>query len=370
MRAKTSSPKQLGRPKAALELTDEERQQLMGYVRRGKVSQQLALRARIVLRCADGCLNRLVADELGISEATVCKWRGRFVKARVAGLSDAPRTGAPRRVGDERIEEIVRMTLERKPENATHWSTRGLAKKLGLSQSTVSRVWRAFQLKPHRVETYSLSKDPAFVEKVRDIVGLYMNPPDNALVLCVDEKSQIQALERTQPVLPMMPGVTERQTHGYFRHGTTTLFAALDARTGQVLGSCYRRHRTQEFVKFLTTIDNNVPKNLDVHLILDNYATHKAPPVKRWLELHPRFNVHFTPTYSSWMNLVERWFGLLSERKIKRSSHRSTVALEKDIKAYIAANNDELKPFIWTKSADEIFASIGRYCLRTLDAVT
>lgn len=361
-------PKSIGRPKAALVLTDEELEVLRRHARRSTGSQQLGLRARIILQCATGSKSCDVAEALGVREATVSKWRGRFVRLRLDGLLDAPRPGAPRRVTDERIEELVRATIELTPKNATHWSTRSMAKHLGLSQNMVSRVWRAFGLKPHRVETFSLSNDPLFVDKVRDIVGLYMNPPDNALVLCVDEKSQIQALERTQLVLPMMPGVSQRHTHGYFRHGTTTLFAALDTKTGKVIGHCYRRHRAAEFVAFLARVDESVPTNLDVHLIMDNYATHKTLVVKRWLKKHPRFHVHFTPTYSSWLNLVERWFGLLSVRKLRRSSHRSTHALEADIRSYIECTNDEPQPFIWTKTADDILASIARYCSRIVHA--
>jgi transposase len=362
-------PKSLGRPKPALVLTDEEAAELRRHTRRTTGSQRLALRSRIVLRCATGATNGEVAEELDVREATVCKWRGRFVRQRLDGLVDAPR-GGKRRVTDDRIEELVRATLELTPRNATHWSTRSMAKHLGLSQTMVSRVWRAFGLKPHRAETFSISTDPLFVDKVRDIVGLYMNPPDNALVLCVDEKSQIQALERTQLVLPMMPGVSQRHTHGYFRHGTTTLFAALDIKTGKVIGHCYRRHRATEFIAFLRRVDAAVPAELDVHLVMDNYATHKTPAVRRWLAKRPRFHVHFTPTYSSWLNQVERWFGLLTERKLRRSSHRSTTALEADIVGYLEATNDEPKPFVWTKSADDILASLARYCSRIIHATT
>jgi transposase/transcriptional regulator with XRE-family HTH domain len=290
------------------------------------------------------------------------------VKKRLAGLQDDPRPGAPKKVSDRAVERIVTMTLESTPSGSTHWSTRDLAKRVGVSQSTVSRVWRAFKLQPHRVETFRLSNDPLFIDKVRDIVGLYMNPPDHAVVLCVDEKSQIQALERTQPLLPMRPGQPERRTHDYLRHGTTTLFAALDVATGEVLGQCYARHRAREFLRFLRTIDESVPESLDVHLILDNYATHKTPTVRRWLAKHPRFHVHYTPTYSSWINMVERWFALLSERKIKRGSHRSTRELETDIRSFLAQTNDHPKPFIWTKTADQILASLRRFCQYTLQS--
>lgn len=357
-----------GRRLVPLELTKAEREALERFVRRRKTAQQVALRSRIVLRCAEGLANREVAKQLRIHEATVCKWRGRFVAKRLDGLFDDPRSGTPRKVSDETIERLVAMTLESTPTDATHWSTRDLAKRIGVSQSTVSRVWRAFNLQPHRVETFRLSNDPLFIEKVRDIVGLYMNPPDHAVVLCVDEKSQIQALERTQPMLPLRPGQPERRTHDYLRHGTTTLFAALDIATGEVLGECYPRHRHQEFRRFLRSIDEAVPDELDVHLILDNYATHKTPVIQKWLAKRPRFHVHYTPTYSSWLNLVERWFAILSERKIKRASHRSTRELERDIRAFLKHTNEHPKPLIWTKSADQILASIRRFCQYTLES--
>ena len=357
----------VGRKLNPLVLSDAEREALEGLVRRRKSAQQAALRARIILRCAEGTASRDVARALGVNEATVCKWRGRFVRKRLDGLQDDPRPGTPRKLSDREVERILTTTLESTPSNATHWSTRDLAKRVGVSQSTVSRIWRAFKLQPHRVETFRLSNDPLFIEKVRDIVGLYMNPPDHAVVLCVDEKSQIQALERTQPLLPMRPGQPERRTHDYLRHGTTTLFAALDVATGTVLGKCFSRHRGLEFVRFLREIDEAVPKTLDVHLILDNYATHKTPTVQRWLSKRPRFHVHYTPTYSSWINLVERWFALLSERKIKRASHRSTRELERDIRSFLDQTNDHPKPFIWTKSADQILASLRRFCQYTLD---
>ena len=357
-----------GRRLVPVQLTGAEREALGRFVRRRKTAQQLALRSRIVLRSADGLSNREVAKQLRVHEATVCKWRGRFVRKRLDGLLDHPRPGAPRKISDETVERMVTMTLESTPSDATHWSTRDLAKRIGVSQSTVCRVWRAFNLQPHRVETFRLSNDPLFVEKVRDIVGLYMNPPNHAVVLCVDEKSQIQALERAQPLLPMRPGQPERRTHDYLRHGTTTLFAALDVATGEVMGECYRRHRSLEFRRFLRQIDEAVPADLDVHLILDNYATHKTPAVQRWLAKRPRFHVHYTPTYSSWLNLVERWFAWLSERKLKRASHRSTRELEHDIRAFLQHTNQHPKPFIWTKSADQILASIRRFCQYTLEA--
>jgi transposase len=356
-----------GRKLVPIEVSAQERETLERWVRRRKTAQQLATRSRVILLCAAGHANREVARRAGLHETTVCKWRRRFLDKRLDGLVDEPRPGTPRKTSDETIERIVTMTLESTPSDATHWSTRDMAKRIGVSQSTVSRVWRAFNLQPHRVKTFRLSNDPLFVEKVRDIVGLYMNPPNHAVVLCVDEKSQIQALERTQPMLPMRPGQPERRTHDYMRHGTTTLFAALDVATGEVLGECYRRHRSLEFRRFLKQIDESVPADLDVHLILDNYATHKTPAVQRWLSKRPRFHVHYTPTYSSWLNLVERWFAVLSERKIKRASHRSTRELERDIRTFLKQNNEDPRPFIWTKSADQILASVRRFCQYTLE---
>jgi len=352
----------MGRPKAKLVLSDEERETLQRYSRRHKSSQALALRSRIILKCAAGKDNNVVAEELGIRAATVGKWRGRFVLDRLDGLHDAPRPGAPRKVSDKKVEAIIEKTLHDRPSDATHWSTRTLAKKARVSHTTIARVWRAFGLQPHRAETFSLSKDPLFVEKVRDIVGLYLHPPKKALVLCVDEKSQIQALDRLQPLLPMTMTTAERATHTYARHGTTSLFAALDTATGHVIGKCFRRHRSKEFVAFLKAIDEATPAGLDLHLVLDNYATHKAPVVQRWLLRHPRFRLHFTPTSASWINLVESWFSLLSRKKLKRGIHRSTRALERDIKNYLATYNDDPKPFVWTKTADEILDNLKRYC--------
>ncbi|WP_437597604.1 IS630 family transposase [Sorangium sp. So ce590] len=357
-----------GRPKAELVLTEEERAQLGAYARRSKTAQHLALRARIVLACADKLDNQTVARKLGTRPATVGKWRGRFVRERLEGLLDEPRPGVSRTVSDEKIEEVVVKTLESTPRGATHWSTRQMAKQVGLGRMTISRIWRAFGLQPHRAETFKLSKDPQLIDKVRDIVGLYMNPPDKALVLCVDEKSQIQALDRTQPLLPMRPGQAERRTHDYERHGTTSLFAALDVKTGKVIGACHRRHRAVEFRKFLDTIEANVPADLDVHVVVDNYGTHKTAAIRAWFAERPRFHIHFTPTYGSWLNLVERWFGLLTERQIKRGAHRSVRALEGAIKAFLDAHNEDPKPFIWTKTADEILASVARFAQRTLDA--
>jgi transposase len=354
-----------GRPIPELILSAAERETLQNWSRRPKSAQALALRARMILRCAEGRTNTQVAEQVQVRIATVGKWRQRFVERRLDGLLDEPRPGAPRKVSDADVERALTMTLESTPKDATHWSTRSLAKEAGLSRSTVGRIWRAFALQPHRSETFKLSKDPLFIDKVRDIVGLYMDPPDRALVLCVDEKSQIQALNRTQPLLPMRPGQIERRTHDYARHGTTSLFAALDVKTGTVIGELHRRHRSVEFRKFLDTIDAAVPNDLDVHLILDNYGTHKTEAIRRWLAKRPRFHVHFTPTSSSWLNLVERFFAALTEKQIRRGVHRSVRELETAIKNYLAVTNESPKPFAWTKSADEILASVARYCART-----
>jgi transposase len=349
---------------AEVRLTDEERQTLLRWARRAKSSQALAQRCRIVLGCAEGRTNQEVAAELGIWPQTVGKWRRRFVDKGLPGLVDEPRPGAPRRISDEQIEQVVVATLERTPTDATHWSRASMAAETGLSRSTVGRIWRTFGLKPHQVDTFKLSNDPQFIDKVRDVVGLYLNPPDQALVLCVDEKSQIQALDRSAPVLPMMPGLPERRTHDYIRHGITTLFAALDVSTGQVIGSIHRRHRAVEFKKFLAKLDQEVPADLDVHLICDNYTTHKHPTITRWLAAHPRFHMHFTPTYSSWLNQVERWFGLLTDKRLRRSAHRSLRALENDIRDWIKRWNDDPKPFIWTKTPDEILERLASYLQR------
>jgi transposase len=354
-----------GRPVAELVLTAEEKTALERWSRRPKSAQALAQRSRIVLGCARGDSNTAVAEELGISKQTVGKWRSRFLERRLDGLLDEPRPGTPRKVGDEEVERVLTLTLESTPRDATHWSTRSLAAEAGLSRSTVSRIWRAFALQPHRSETFKLSKDPLFVEKVRDIAGLYLNPPDRALVLCVDEKSQIQALDRSQPLLPMRPGQIERRTHDYKRHGTTSLFAALDVKTGQVIGECHRRHRSAEFRTFLDTIDLAVPRPLEVHLILDNYGTHKTAVIRNWLAKRPRFHLHFTPTSASWINLVERWFAALTEKQIRRGTHRSVRELEAAIKQYLAVTNASPRPFVWSKTADEILASVARFCQRT-----
>lgn len=357
-----------------LHLTESERAELERWVRRRKGAQDMALRARLILACdaigEDGLpvSTKVVAEEVGVSRETVSKWRRRFLADRLMGLADEPRPGRPRTVSDEQVAELVARTLESKPANATHWSTRSMAKQVGLSQSTVSRVWRAFGLQPHRSETFKLSADPFFVEKVHDVVGLYLDPPERALVLCVDEKSQIQALDRSQPVLPMMPGVPERATHDYVRAGTTTLFAALDVISGKVIGSLHRRHRAVEFKKFLIKVDKEVPAELDVHLICDNYATHKTPAIKRWLLAHPRFHLHFTPTGSSWLNLVERWFAELTTKQLRRGVHKTVQALEKDIRAWIASWNEDPRPFIWTKTAEEILDALASYCRRITDS--
>lgn len=354
-----------GRPVAPITVSPPERERLENWSRRRKTEQALALRARMVLLCAAGESNTAVAQQLQVTKQTVGKWRKRFVERRLDGLLDEPRPGAPRRITDGDVERVVTTTLESTPRDATHWSTRSLAEQLRLSRSTIHRIWRAFGLQPHRTDTFKLSSDPLFVDKVRDIVGLYLNPPDRALVLCVDEKAQIQALDRTQPLLPLRPGQVERRTHDYKRHGTTSLFAALDAKTGRVIGECHRRHRTREFRGFLNKIEQSVPRSLDVHLILDNYGTHKTPSIHGWLLRHPRFHLHFTPTYGSWMNLVERWFATLTEKRIRRGVFRSVRELEAAIRDYLEVANGHPRPFVWTKSADQILEAVKRFCLRT-----
>jgi transposase len=353
-----------GRPKAVLELTDPEREQLVRWERRRTSSQALALRSRIVLKCAAGLSNVEVATAVGVSLPTVGKWRSRFCELRLDGLVDDPRPGRPPTITADQVEEVLVATLESTPENATHWSRASMAKRSGLSKSTVGRIWRAFDLKPHRTDTFKLSTDPLFVEKVYDVIGLYLNPPEAAVVYCVDEKSQVQALARSQPAFPMMPGMPEKRTHDYLRHGTTSLFAAFNTHDGSVISSLHRRHRTIEFKKFLSKIDSQVPDDLDVHLVCDNYGTHKSPAIRRWLEQHPRFHVHYTPTYSSWINQVERWFAYLTDDLLRRSDHRSVQALEKDIRSWVAQWNENPKPFIWTKSAEAILAKLGRLLQR------
>ena len=353
-----------GRPMTPLTVSDDDRQVLSRWLARPKTSQSLALRARIVLRCADGLPNFRVAEELKVGQDMVGKWRARFIKRGPAGLLDEPRPGAPRRIDDEKVEEVITKTLESSPDDATHWSTRSMAAASGLSHTSIRRIWAAFALQPHRTESFKLSTDPQFVEKVRDIVGLYLDPPDKALVLCADEKSQIQALDRSQPIFPLRPGQAERRTHDYVRHGTTSLFAALDVATGKVIGEMHRRHRSIEFRRFLQTIDEQVPADLDIHLILDNYGTHKTPLIHRWLVRHPRFHLHFTPTGASWINMVERWFAVLTEKQIRRGAHRSTLELERAIRDYLAVYNDHPKPFCWTKTADQILATVAAFCWR------
>jgi transposase len=352
-----------------LVLTEDERQTLERWARRRTSAQALALRSRIVLACAEGATNKAVAQQLGIWPQTVTKWRGRFVADRLEGLADEDRPGRPRTIADQQVEDVIVRTLEQAPPNQdTHWSTRSMAKTTGMSQTAISRIWRAFGLKPHLEDSWKLSADPQFIDKVRDVVGLYLDPPERALVLCVDEKSQIQALDRTAPILPILPTTPARRTHDYVRHGTSSLFAALDVASGQVISSLHRRHRHQEFLKFLRVIDTNVPAELEVHLVCDNYATHKTPAIKTWLLRHPRFHLHFTPTSSSWLNLVERWFAELTNRKLRRSTHRSVAELEADITAWIQAWNDDPKPFVWTKTADEILDNLASYLQRINDS--
>jgi transposase len=351
-----------GRPKTQLMLSETEREQLEALTLRRKTAQAL------VLACAAGADNKVVAARQRVMPQTVSKWRARFVEQRLDGLLDAPRPGAPRSIDDTRIDAVIAKTLESVPAGATHWSTRSMARDAGLSQTAVSRIWRAFGLQPHRQETFKLSSDPLFVEKVRDIVGLYLDPPVKAMVLCVDEKSQIQALDRTQPLLPLAPGIPERRTHDYARHGTTTLFAALDIATGEVIGETHRRHRSSEFLQFLRTIEANVPPQMDIHLVMDNYGTHKTPTIKAWFARNPRFHVHFTPTSASWLNQVERWFATLTQNYMRRGTHRSTRQLEQAIRDYLAVHNADPKPFNWTKTADDILDSIKRFCMRISDS--
>ncbi len=354
----------LGRRKAELVLSDPERAQLTRWSRRAKTAQFLALRAKIVLRCAEGGTNKQVAAELGVGHQTVNRWRVRFIAHRLEGLVDEPRVGRPPSVLLDQVEDVVVATLECTPGRDTHWSRASMSARTGLSKSTIGRIWKKFDLKPHLQDSFKLSTDPQFVDKVVDVVGLYHNPPEKAVVLCVDEKAQIQALDRSQPVLPMMPGMPERRTHDYLRHGITSLFAAFNIADGTVIGELHRRHRAIEFKKFLVTIDKAVPVGLDVHLVCDNYATHNTPEIKAWLGKHPRFHVHFTPTGSSWINQVERWFGLLTDKLIRRGVHTSVKALEADIKAWIDTWNENPRPFRWTKTADEILKSLADYLTR------
>lgn len=356
-----------GRPKAALILTDEERQGLESLAHRSRSAPFLARRARIVLACAEGRPSKMVARHLQVTPATVSKWRGRFVRERLDGLYDEPRPGAPRTITDQQIERVVVRTLETTPRGATHWSVRGMARAAGLSRMAIHRIWRAFGLQPHRSETFKLSPDPLLVEKVRDIVGLYLHPPEHAAVFCVDEKPQIQALDRTQPLLPMRPGQVERRTHDYQRHGTTTLFAALNTKTSEVITQFHQRHRSVQFREFLDLIDTQVPRDLDVHMIMDNYGTHKTPMIRNWFAKRPRFHVHFTPTYGSWLSLVERWFAELTNKQLRRGAYQSVPQLKTAIQEFIDAHHANPKPFVWTKTADQILASIARFAQRTFD---
>jgi transposase len=347
-----------------IELSVEERDQLEAWSRRRTSAQALAVRSRIVLAAADGLNNTEIAARLGIHRNVAGKWRQRFARYRLDGLTDEPRPGQPRKITDAQVEEVIVKTLERTPKDATHWSTRSMAREVGLTQSAVHRIWKAFGLQPHRRESWKLSRDPLFVAKVRDVVGLYLNPPERAVVLCVDEKSQIQALDRTAPILPMLPGTPERATHDYKRSGTSSLYAALDITTGKVIGALHSRHRAIEFKKFLQTIDREVPDDLAVHLVLDNSSTHKTPTIQRWLAAHPRFVLHFTPTSSSWLNLVERWFAELTTKKLRRGAHRSVRQLNADIRDWIETWNGNPRPYVWTKTADQILESIATYCNR------
>jgi transposase len=347
-----------------IELSEDERAQLESWARRRTSAQALALRARVVLFAAEGLNNTEIAERLGVHRPMVRKWRGRFAEHRLDGLTDEPRPGQPRKLTDAKVEEVIIKTLETAPRDATHWSTRSMAKEVGLNHAAVHRIWRAFGLQPHRQETWKLSKDPQFVQKVRDVVGLYLNPPERAVVLCVDEKSQIQALDRTAPILPMLPGTPRRATHDYKRSGTSSLYAALDITTGKVIGSLHSRHRAIEFKKFLQTLDHEVPAEFDVHLVLDNSSTHKTPAIKAWLQAHPRFVLHFTPTSSSWLNLVERWFSELTNKLLRRGAHKSVRALNTDIRGWIETWNDDPQPYVWTKTAEQILESIATYCNR------
>jgi transposase len=353
-----------GRPTRPLSITDEEKEKLEMLAARPKSTQAMAVRARIVLGCGAGESNSAVAKRLNITGATVCKWRERFRTHRLEGLLDEPRPGAPRSITDQQVEAVVTATLESMPKHATHWSTRRMAEKSGLSQSAVVRIWKTFGLQPHRVENFKLSKDPQFVEKVRDVVGLYMNPPEHAVVLCVDEKSQVQALNRTQPILPMRPGVPARQSHDYERHGVTSLFAALDVKSGKTISAVHRRHRHQEFLKFLEAIDASVPSDTEIHIVMDNYGTHKVAKVRRWFLRHPRYHVHFTPTSGSWLNLVERLFAEVTERCVRRGSHTAVRQLEEAMLGYLKDRNKNPKPFVWTAPAELILGKVQRLCER------
>ena len=357
-----------GTHRAEVVLSEDERDMLERWARRPSSAQALAMRCRVVLACAEGGSDGEVAARLGVHRMTVGKWRNRFVADRLDGLHDEPRPGAPRTVSDDDVERVIVKTLEETPREATHWSTRSMAAATGMSQSAISRIWRAFGLKPHLVDEFKLSPDPLFIDKVRDVVGLYLNPPDAAVVLCVDEKTQVQALDRTAPILPLIPGTPERRTHDYKRNGVTNLYAALDVASGNVIADMTPRHRAEEFRRFLNLIDKSVPADLDVHVVLDNVSTHKTPMIQRWLLHHPRFTLHFTPTYSSWLNLVERWFAELTTKWIKRGTHHSVKDLVASIRTWITNWNDQPKPYVWHKTADEILDSLAHYCNRITDS--
>jgi transposase len=357
-----------GRPRVALILTPDERQRLESLAHRSRSAPQVARRARIILACAAGTAGKVVARRLHVTEGTVCLWRRRFITNRLDGLYDEPRPGATRTITDEQVEAVIVRTLELTPPGATHWSTRAMAKSVGLSHMAISRIWHAFGLQPHRSETFKLSNDPLLIDKIRDIVGLYLHPPTHAAVFCVDEKPQIQALDRSQPLLPMRPGQVERRTHDYKRHGTITLFAALNAQTSEVLTQFHQRHRSAQFREFLDLIDARVPRRLDVHIIMDNYSPHKTSLIRNWFAKRPRFHVHFTPTYASWLSLVERWFAELTMKQIRRGTFRSVPQLKSAIQAFIDAHHADPKPFVWTKTADDILASIARFAERTAGA--
>jgi len=350
-----------------LVLSDSERETLTRWARRRKSSQALALRCRIVMACADGKTNTMVAKELKVTNPTVGKWRKRFVANRLDGLMDEPRPGAPRKISDAEIEEVVTRTLETKPDNATHWSTRGMAKKTGMSQTAIVRIWNAFGLQPHRTKTFKLSKDPQFIDKVRDVVGLYLDPPERAIVLCVDEKSQVQALDRLQPLLPMTCSSPERHAHDYVRNGTTSLFSALNVATGEVVGKCVRRHRAKDFLRFMNDVDKAIPEEegVTLHIVMDNAATHKTAAVKRWFARRPRYHVHFTPTGASWLNQVERFFAEITNKRIRRGAFRSVRQLETAIKGYLQEYNENPRPFRWTATADLILEKVKHVCKRT-----
>lgn len=359
--------KKMGRPRKELAVSADELAVLEEWARRPTSPQRLVLRAKIVLLCARGMSNTKVAASLRTTHVTVGKWRERFRVERLEGLNDEYRPGSPRKVTDAAVEKVVAKTLETTPKGSTHWSRRTMASSSGLSADTVGRIWKAFGLKPHLRDSYKLSPDPLFIEKVRDIVGLYMSPPENAIVLCVDEKSQMQALDRTQPLLPMRPGQAERGTHDYVRHGTTSLFAALDVKTGRTVHKHYRRHRSVEFVKFLDEIDGAMPKDAtEIHIVMDNYGTHKTPAVKRWLSRHPRYRTHFTPTYSSWINLVERLFAEVTDKAVRRGAHRSVRALEAAVDEYLAVRSENPQPFIWKADADSIIGKVEYQCQQVL----